>query len=99
VRRQARQLPHGLLGVRRGQGHAAPVGDHPERGVLGGREVDVLAGDRADEGELEHLGKPHRAQRGIAEHPREVWVEGPQVEQPLVHVEQHDRLHRGSHVA
>ena len=41
---------------------AGPLAQHHQRRSLGGGEVDVLAGEPADEGQLEHLREPLGAQ-------------------------------------
>ena len=69
------------------QRDAGALGDHVQRRLLRGREVDVAAGDRAGERDLQHLREPLRPQRGVAELLGEHRVERAQVEQRLVHVE------------
>jgi len=51
-------------------------GGHPQRRLLGAREVHVAVGQPADERELQHRGEPLRAQRGITERGFEDRVEG-----------------------
>jgi hypothetical protein len=73
---------------------AVPVcGEHPQRRLLSGAEVDVLAGDRADERQLQHLREPQRPRGGAPEHPRERLVQRGHVQQRLVDVERDDPHH------
>ena len=93
MRRQAGHLlcDRGRIGIR--QRHAPTRGKYPQGAPLRGGEVDVLAGDRADEGELEHLREPQRPDRRVPEDADEVRIEGAQVEERLIHVERDDPWH------
>ena len=91
-----RQRPHrgnDLVRLRVAQLRARALGDLPQRAVLRGREIDVAAGDHADERELEHLGEPLRTQGRVAERALEQRVERGEVEQGLVDVEGQDPGH------
>ncbi len=79
-------------------GHLATdsLGEHQQRRVLRGAEVDVRPGETADEGQLEHLGEPLLPQTGRTQQLLERSVEGAQVEQRLVDVEGNDGGHGAS---
>jgi hypothetical protein len=58
-----------------------------ECGALCAGEVEIAAGQTADERELQHLGKPLPAQRRVTKELLEIRIEEPEVEQCLVDVE------------
>jgi hypothetical protein len=82
----AHRVDH-AAGVVVGQRRAGPVGEHPQRRVLRRGEVDVLAGQAADERQLQHLGEPLRPHRRVAEEILKRAVERAQIEQGFVDVE------------
>jgi hypothetical protein len=73
--------------------YALALGGHPEGRDGGLAEGRVGLGHGGDEGGMEHLVEPEFAHGGVSEGPLEVRIEGRQVQQGLVHVEDADSLH------
>ena len=88
--RVRRQGPHALEDRGRALGgelDLLSLREHGQGIALRGAEIDIRAGEPADEGQLEHEREPLGTERGVAERGGERRVERAQIEQRLVDVE------------
>jgi hypothetical protein len=90
---KAGHAAHDRLAVVVGQLDPQPGRGHVQGGPPDGAEVGVAVGDGGHHGRLEQLAEPGHPGPAVAEQPLELAVEGGQVEQRLVDVEQAHRRH------